>query len=104
MPPQVQSRYTTGQASRSLTSTTFSPVTTNELAMERVERTPSKKGYARVHTSLGDVNVELHCDLAPRACENWLTLAEEGYFDGTLFHRSIRWVGGRPYRARGPGD
>ncbi len=56
----------------------------------RVERCPSAKAYLRLHTSLGDLNLELHCDIAPRAAENFLALAEGGYYSGTAFHRSIR--------------
>ncbi len=56
----------------------------------RVERKPKKKGYLRLHTSLGDLNLELHCDIAPRTCENFFILAESGYYTGTPFHRSIR--------------
>ena len=37
-----------------------------------------------------DVNLELHCDIAPRTCENFLILAESGYYTGTPFHRCIR--------------
>ncbi len=55
-----------------------------------MERCPSAKAYLRLHTSLGDLNLELHCDLAPRAAENFLALAEGGYYAGTAFHRSIR--------------
>ena len=46
--------------------------------------------YARLHTTLGDLNLELHADLAPATVENWLALAEAGYYNGTAFHRSIR--------------
>lgn len=58
--------------------------------MVRVERCPKKKGYMRLHTSLGDLNLELHCDIVPRACENFFVLAEGGYYTDTIFHRSIR--------------
>ena len=58
--------------------------------MVRVERNPKKKGYMRLHTTLGDLNVELHCDIAPRTCENFIALAESGYYKGTVFHRSIK--------------
>lgn len=88
--PQVQSKYTSGATSRSFTSTTYTPVTRTEYQMVQVEKNPTKKGYCRVHTSLGDLNLELHCDLAPRACENFLTLAARGYYNGTVFHRSIK--------------
>lgn len=37
-----------------------------------------------------DINLELHCDIAPRTCENFLILAESGYYNGTPFHRCIR--------------
>ena len=56
----------------------------------RVERKPKKKGYMRLHTNLGDLNLELHCDITPRACENFMILADSGYYTGTVFHRSIK--------------
>ncbi|GLC33403.1 hypothetical protein PLESTB_000071800 [Pleodorina starrii] len=86
----VESAATTGAASRSFTSTAWQPTTRNERARSRLQRTPAKKGYVRLHTSLGDLNCELHCDLAPRTCENFLALCDMGYYDGTVFHRSIK--------------
>jgi len=43
-----------------------------------------------VSTTHGDLNLELHCDVAPRTCENFLTLCASGYYDGVEFHRSIK--------------
>ncbi|KAK8933497.1 Peptidyl-prolyl cis-trans isomerase-like 2 [Platanthera zijinensis] len=86
----VKSRFTTGAASRSFTSTAYDPVTKNEFDYIKVEKNPKKKGYVQLHTSHGDLNVELHCDIAPRACENFITLCEQGYYDGISFHRNIR--------------
>jgi len=43
----------------------------------------TKKGYARLHTSLGDVNLELHCDLVPRTCHNFILLAKSGFYKQT---------------------
>lgn len=37
----------------------------------------------------GDVTFRLFSDLMPKAAENFLTLAEEGYYDGIIFHRVI---------------
>lgn len=79
-----------GAASRSFTSTAVKVVTRNERQKVRVERNPSKKGYMRLHTNLGDLNLELHCDLAPRTCENFFILSEGGYYTDTIFHRSIK--------------
>eukprot|EP00250_Pteridium_aquilinum_P017050 c23429_g1_i3 orf=719-1915(+) len=86
----VRSQYTSGKASRSFTSTIFDPVTTNDYEYVQVERNPKKKGYVRFHTTHGDLNLELHCDLTPRTCENFLTLCEKGYYNGVIFHRNIR--------------
>jgi peptidyl-prolyl cis-trans isomerase-like protein 2 len=49
-----------------------------------------KKGYAKIRTNLGDINVELHCDLTPKTCENFIGLCESGYYNDVIFHRSIK--------------
>lgn len=87
---QVRSQYTSGKASRSFTSTIFDPVTTNDYEYVQVEKNPKKKGYVRLHTTHGDLNLELHCDITPRTCENFLTLCEQGYYNNVIFHRNIR--------------
>lgn len=86
----VKSRYTTGAASRSFTSTSYDPVTKNEFEYIKVEKNPKKKGYVQLHTTHGDLNLELHCDITPRTCENFITLCERGYYNGVIFHRNIR--------------
>lgn len=86
----VRSQYTSGKASRSFTSTIYDPVTTNDYEYVQVEKNPKKKGYVRLHTTHGDLNLELHCDITPRTCENFLTLCERGYYEGVIFHRNIR--------------
>ncbi|XP_058080781.1 peptidyl-prolyl cis-trans isomerase CYP65 [Magnolia sinica] len=86
----VKSRFTTGAASRSFTSTSFDPVTKNDFEYVKVEKNPKKKGYVQLHTTHGDLNIELHCDITPRTCENFITLCERGYYNGIAFHRSIR--------------
>jgi peptidyl-prolyl cis-trans isomerase-like 3 len=45
---------------------------------------------ATLHTTLGDIKVELYCDLTPRTAHNFLGLAAAGYYDGTKFHRNIK--------------
>ncbi|GMJ08051.1 PLANT U-BOX 49, plant U-box 49 [Hibiscus trionum] len=86
----VKSRFTTGAASRSFTSTNYDPVTKNEFEYVKVEKNPKKKGYVQLHTTHGDLNIELHCDITPRTCENFITLCERGYYNGVVFHRNIR--------------
>ncbi len=42
-----------------------------------------------LHTSKGDVRVELFQDKAPLSVENFLQYAQDGFYDGTIFHRVI---------------
>jgi len=43
-----------------------------------------------LHTTLGDLKVEVFCDEVPRTAENFLALCASGYYDGTKFHRRAR--------------
>jgi peptidyl-prolyl cis-trans isomerase B (cyclophilin B) len=45
---------------------------------------------ATMHTSEGDVTLELFDDAAPKTVENFRKLAEDGFYDGLIFHRVIR--------------
>lgn len=49
------------------------------------------KGDAIVtmHTNMGDIKIKMFLDKAPKACENFITHAKEGYYDGLTFHRVI---------------
>lgn len=76
--------------SRSFTSTVMNPQTKNPKVLVPVHVRPKKKGYVKMHTNVGDMNIELYCDIVPRTCENFLGLSEMGYYDGVVFHR--RWV------------
>jgi peptidyl-prolyl cis-trans isomerase B (cyclophilin B) len=42
-----------------------------------------------METSLGTIKIELWADKAPATVENFLRYADEGYYDGTIFHRVI---------------
>ena len=44
---------------------------------------------ATIKTSMGDIKVVLFPDAAPKAVENFTTHAENGYYDGVIFHRVI---------------
>jgi len=41
-------------------------------------------------TSIGPITFELYWEHAPKACENFYTLAQNGYYNGVLFHRIIK--------------
>jgi peptidyl-prolyl cis-trans isomerase-like protein 2 len=88
--------HTTGKAAASFTSTGLTPHTGSERAIlsnEEFMLKPKRvknKGYARLTTSQGDLDIELLPEFAPKAVWNFIKLAKKGYYDGLLFHRNIR--------------
>ncbi|HOO19810.1 MAG TPA: peptidylprolyl isomerase [Kiritimatiellia bacterium] len=42
-----------------------------------------------IKTSLGDIKVKLAADKAPLTVANFLSYAEDGHYNGTIFHRVI---------------
>ncbi|MBO6753461.1 MAG: peptidylprolyl isomerase, partial [Spongiibacter sp.] len=40
-------------------------------------------------TNFGDIKIELDFDKAPKTAENFKQYVEEGFYDGTIFHRVI---------------
>ncbi len=80
-----------GACAASFTSSAMTPVTRNEAAAPvHVARKAARKAYVALHTSHGDLNLQLHADIVPRAAENFLLLCARGFYDGVSFHRSIR--------------
>ncbi|KAK4196193.1 putative peptidyl-prolyl cis-trans isomerase-like 1 [Triangularia verruculosa] len=43
-----------------------------------------------LETTMGKITLELYNDHAPKTCTNFSTLAQRGYYDGTVFHRIIK--------------
>lgn len=86
--------YSTGKMAASFTSTSIAPQTNNEVDViaediVRYERV-KKKGYLRINTNFGPLNLELFCDQVTKTCENFMKHCINGYYTGTKFHRSIR--------------
>lgn len=53
-----------------------------------------------IETNLGNINLELYPDQAPKTVANFLKLAAAGFYDNTKFHRVIKGFmiqGGDPY-------
>lgn len=50
---------------------------------------PAKKYTAVLHTSKGDMSIELFAAQAPVTVNNFVFLAREGFYNGTTFHRVI---------------
>lgn len=86
--------YSTGAVAASFTSTAMVPETEHQAAIIdedviRYQRV-KKKGYVRIVTNYGPLNLELHCDMVPKTCENFIKLCKKGYYNDTIFHRLIR--------------
>ena len=45
---------------------------------------------AVIDTNLGVIEFELLEQDAPKTTENFITLAQKGYYDGVIFHRVIK--------------
>ncbi|GMT04961.1 hypothetical protein PENTCL1PPCAC_27135 [Pristionchus entomophagus] len=47
-----------------------------------------------LHTTVGDIKLELYCDQAPKSCEvcfnNFLALCASDYYKNCIFHRNIK--------------
>ncbi len=54
--------------------------------MARAERSYP---VVKLETSMGDIEVELYNDKAPKSVANFLDYVKEGHYDGTIFHRVI---------------
>lgn len=51
---------------------------------------PPTSGKVLLHTTVGDIDVELWSKEAPKACRNFIQLCMEGYYNGTIFHRVVK--------------
>ncbi len=45
--------------------------------------------HAIITTELGDIEVDLFTDSAPKAAQNFVDLAQKGFYDDVIFHRVI---------------
>ncbi len=56
---------------------------------ERSDKMDAKPKRVKLETTLGDIVIELDDKAAPVTVKNFLRYVEEGFFDGTIFHRVI---------------
>jgi len=64
--------------------------TGNQANAEGAKKMVEKKGVSAViETKFGEIEIKLYPDVAPKHVENFTTLAKQGFYDGTIFHRVI---------------
>jgi peptidyl-prolyl cis-trans isomerase B (cyclophilin B) len=54
-----------------------------------MEIDPKKSYQAVLKTDKGDITVQLFAEKTPRTVNNFIFLARQGFYDGTIFHRVI---------------
>lgn len=55
----------------------------------QMDKPQSGEKIAVIHTNMGDISVRLFADLVPATVENFVTHAQNGYYNGIIFHRVI---------------
>lgn len=56
----------------------------------KTDAEPQKPKMVKLDTTMGDIVIELDKKAAPVTAKNFLRYVEEGFFDGTIFHRVIK--------------
>jgi cyclophilin family peptidyl-prolyl cis-trans isomerase len=56
---------------------------------EEPKQMDAKQKKVKLETTMGDIVIELNEKAAPITVKNFLTYVEEGFYDGTIFHRVI---------------
>ncbi len=59
-------------------------------SMNNAQGATSEAKIVVLETNQGVIEIRLMPDVAPKACENFTKLIEQGYYNGTIFHRVIK--------------
>lgn len=80
-------------SSQSSDNTSASTETISELAgppATSYKKEEQKDMTATISTTMGDIKVELFAKDAPKTVDNFVQLANKGYYNGVIFHRVIK--------------
>lgn len=85
------SNNSNSQSSDTTTTTTSSEkVDLESLTLPQLStEVADNEAEVELSTSMGKINIKLFPEIAPKAVENFLTHAKEGYYNGLTFHRVI---------------
>lgn len=79
---ETEQKTTQDETSSTTETVTDFPQLTDEVA--------ENEALVDINTSMGTIKIKLFPEMAPKAVENFLTHAKDGYYDGVIFHRVIR--------------
>ncbi|MDE3056202.1 MAG: peptidylprolyl isomerase [Verrucomicrobiota bacterium] len=60
------------------------------LTLQSEDLPVKKNSIVILETTMGNIEVTLKPDIAPKACENFTGLVQKHYYDGVQFHRVIK--------------
>ncbi|KAF2730425.1 peptidyl-prolyl cis-trans isomeras-like protein [Polyplosphaeria fusca] len=60
------------------------------VAKQKEAKQAASGSQAVIHTTYGDITIRLFPEAAPKAVENFVTHAKNGYYNNIIFHRIIR--------------
>jgi cyclophilin family peptidyl-prolyl cis-trans isomerase len=112
--PAATDTAVTSTATATETTATAAPATATDSAQpgtpegdkEKVMSNPGNT-VAEIHTTKGQINIRFFPDVAPNHVKNFIDLAQQGFYDGTKFHRVIPGFmiqGGDPNTKNGSPD
>lgn len=65
------------------------PIIESEAELPQLSEMKNGEQIAILKTNKGDISIRFFPQYAPKAVENFVTLASDGYYDGITFHRVI---------------
>ena len=66
------------------------PTDITRTSQGNMEQKTNESSSATLHTSMGDITLKFYASDAPKTVENFLKLAQSGFYDGVKFHRVIK--------------
>lgn len=89
--PKTNTSETTSSTEKTTESSTKESVDLNALPLPQLSNeVAANEDLVEMVTSKGTIKMKLFPELAPKAVENFMTHAKDGYYDGLTFHRVIK--------------
>jgi cyclophilin family peptidyl-prolyl cis-trans isomerase len=84
----VRTEFNKTQKEKAIVTNFVSPIPASRLTLYQ-QLTSEDDAYVSLITNKGKLNIQLYCSLAPKTCDNFLTLCRSGTYSNCPFHRLI---------------